>query len=268
MSTAVATPTTTRRRTLMPPARWLMVWLCFAALAVNYTDRANLAVAAPSIKAALHVDNTTMGLLLGSFFWTYALMQLPAGWLVDRFGARLMFPVAVCWWSLFTALTAFANSAATLFGFRLLLGAGEAGGYPSSARVVSRWFPPHERGLASSIFDSGSRAGNLVAIPLCAWLIGSFGWRASFVITGLLGFVWAAAWLVIYRKPEQHPDVHARSPPRNGQQPRRPAHRRTRHAMDRPVPLSNHLGHDDRLLLSQLRHLLLHHLVPDLSDVG
>jgi ACS family D-galactonate transporter-like MFS transporter len=196
-----------RARTLMPPARWTMVWLCFLALAVNYTDRANLAVAAPSIKHALGIGDTTMGLLLGSFFWTYAIMQLPAGWLVDRYGARLMFPIAVCWWSLFTALTAVANSAATLFGFRLLLGAGEAGGYPASARVVSRWFPSHERGLASSIFDSGSRVGNLVAIPLCAWLISSFGWRSSFVVTGLLGFVWAAAWIVIYRKPELHPAV-------------------------------------------------------------
>ena len=196
-----------RKRTLMPPARWLMVWLCFAAIAVNYTDRANLAVAAPSIKQALGLDDTTMGFLLGSFFWTYAVMQLPAGWLVDRFGARLMFPVAVCWWSLFTAATAIANSAAALIGFRLALGAGEAGGYPSSARVVGRWFPSHERGLASSIFDSGSRVGNLVAIPLCAWLVGSFGWRASFVATGLLGFVWTAVWLAFYRKPENHPDV-------------------------------------------------------------
>ncbi len=207
ISAAGTTTASTRNRTLMPPARWLMVWLCFMALAVNYTDRANLAVAAPSIKQALHLDSTTMGFLLGSFFWTYAIMQLPAGWLVDRYGARLMFPIAVCWWSLFTALTAVANSAAALFGFRLLLGAGEAGGYPSSARVVARWFPPHERGIASSIFDSGSRVGNLVAIPLCAWLISSFGWRASFVATGLLGFVWTAAWLVIYRKPERHPDV-------------------------------------------------------------
>ena len=207
MSAAGATTAGTRNQTLMPPARWLMVWLCFMALAVNYTDRANLAVAAPSIRQALHLDSTTMGFLLGSFFWTYAIMQLPAGWLVDRFGARLMFPIAVCWWSLFTALTAVANSAAALFGFRLLLGAGEAGGYPSSARVVARWFPPHERGIASSIFDSGSRVGNLVAIPLCAWLISSFGWRASFVVTGLLGFVWTAVWLAIYRKPERHPDV-------------------------------------------------------------
>lgn len=196
-----------KMQTRMPAARWLMVWLCFLALAVNYTDRANLAVAAPSIKQALGVDNTVMGLLLGSFFWTYALMQLPAGWLVDRFGARIMFPLAVCWWSIFTALTAAANSAAALFGFRLLLGAGEAGAYPASARVVSRWFPAHERGLASSIFNSGSRTGNLVAIPLCSWLIASFGWRASFVVTGLLGFVWAAAWFAIYRKPERHPAV-------------------------------------------------------------
>ena len=196
-----------RQRTLMPKARWLMVWLCFLALAINYTDRANLAVAAPSIKQALGVDDTTMGFLLGSFFWTYALMQLPAGWLVDRFGARLMFPLAVCWWSFFTAMTALANSTAALFGFRLLLGAGEAGGYPASARVVARWFPSQERSIASSIFDSGSRAGNLVAIPLCSWLIATFGWRASFVVTGLLGFIWAAAWLMIYRKPENHPAV-------------------------------------------------------------
>ncbi|WP_419730773.1 MFS transporter [Lichenicola sp.] len=196
-----------RPRTLMPQARWIMVWLCFMALAINYTDRANLAVAAPSIKHALGVNDTTMGFLLGSFFWTYAVMQLPMGWLVDRFGARLMFPIAVCWWSLFTGLTALANSAATLFGFRLLLGAGEAGAYPASARVVARWFPSHERSVASSIFDSGSRVGNLVAIPLCAWLIASFGWRASFVVTGLLGLVWAVAWLLIYRKPELHPDV-------------------------------------------------------------
>ncbi len=191
----------------MPRARWLMVGLCFLALTINYTDRANLAVAAPSIKHALGLGDTTMGLLLGSFFWTYAFMQLPAGWLVDRYGARLMFPVVVCWWSLFTAATALANSAASLFGFRLLLGAGEAGGYPASARVVSRWFPASERGFASAIFDSGSRVGNLVAIPLCAWLIGTFGWRASFVATGLLGFVWALGWLLIYRKPERHPDV-------------------------------------------------------------
>src|SRR5579875_3329902 len=119
MSIATAPRSPGQLRTLMPPARWLMVWLCFLALAINYTDRANLAVAAPSIKHALGVGDTTMGLLLGSFFWTYAVMQLPAGWLVDRYGAQLMFPIAVCWWSLFTGLTALANSAATLFGFRL-----------------------------------------------------------------------------------------------------------------------------------------------------
>ena len=203
-------PQGTRRvgaHTAMPPARWLMVGLCFVAISVNYTDRANLAVAAPSIQHALGLGDTTMGFVLGSFFWTYALMQMPAGWLVDRYGARLMFPIAVCWWSLFTAATALANSAASLIGFRLLLGAGEAGGYPASARVVSRWFPSEERGFASSIFDSGSRVGNLAAIPLCAWLISAFGWRTSFVVTGLLGFIWAVAWLAIYRKPERHPDV-------------------------------------------------------------
>ncbi len=207
MSNAAAMPATSPARTQMPRARWIMVWLCFAALAINYTDRANLAVAAPSIRQDLHIGTTTMGFLLGSFFWTYALMQLPAGWLADRYGARLVFPIAVAWWSLFTGLMSVANSVSTMFGLRLLLGAGEAGGYPSCARVVSRWMPSSERALASSIFDSGSRVGNLIAIPLCAWLVGSFGWRTSFVVTGLLGFVWIAGWLLIYRKPERHPDV-------------------------------------------------------------
>lgn len=196
-----------RRDAAMPRARWVMIWLCFAALAINYTDRANLAVAAPSIQHSLGIGDAAMGFLLGSFFWTYAIMQMPMGWLVDRYGAQLMFPVAVCWWSLFTALTAAANSTAALFGFRLLLGAGEAGGYPACARVVSRWFPSSERSVASSIFDSGSRVGNLLAIPLCSWLIAEFGWRVSFVATGLLGFVWAVAWIAIYRKPERHKAV-------------------------------------------------------------
>ena len=207
MPSAATLPAAPPRRTLMPRARWVMVWLCFIALAINYTDRANLAVAAPSIRHDLHIGTTTMGFLLGSFFWTYALMQLPAGWLADRFGARLVFPIAVGWWSLFTGLMSVANSISTMFGLRLLLGVGEAGGYPSCARVVSRWIPSYERGLASSVFDSGSRVGNLIAIPLCAWLVGSFGWRTSFVVTGLLGLVWIVGWLLIYRKPEHHPDV-------------------------------------------------------------
>jgi D-galactonate transporter len=191
----------------MPRARWVMIWLCFLANTVNYIDRANLAVAAPSIRQELGLDAAVMGIVLSGFFWTYSVMQLPFGWFADKVGARVALTVAVVWWSAFTAATAIARSFATLLGFRLLLGVGEAGAYPSCAKVTALWFPRAERGIASSIFDSGSRVGSALSLPLVTWLIGSFGWRTSFVATGVLGLVWAVAWLLIYRDPDRHPAV-------------------------------------------------------------
>jgi ACS family D-galactonate transporter-like MFS transporter len=191
----------------MSRLRWTMIFVAAAANAINYIDRANLAVATPYIRNDLGIDTTTMGLILGAFFWTYALMQLPFGWFVDRMGVRLSFALAVVWWSVATALTALARGAASLTGFRLLLGVGEAGAYPSGIKINVNWFPKKERALAASIFDSGSRIGNLLALPLVAWLIGSFGWRVSFVATGALGILWTVGWFFIYRDPETHPKV-------------------------------------------------------------
>src|ERR1700733_10039654 len=191
----------------MPRARWTMIFLCCLANTINYIDRANLAVAAPTMQHELGIDAATLGLILGGFFWTYSVMQMPFGWFADRVGARISLSLAVVWWSVFTGFTAVANSAATLLGCRLLLGVGEAGAYPSCAKVAANWFPRSERGLASSIFDSGSRIGSALSLPLVAWLIASFGWRASFIATGLLGIVWAVFWVAIYRDPERHHSV-------------------------------------------------------------
>ena len=94
-----------------------------------------------------------------------------------------------------------------LTGYRLLLGVGEAGAYPSGTKINIAWFPRRERAIAASIFDSGSRIGAALSLPLVAWIIGSFGWRMSFVVTGLLGIVWVAIWLAYYRDPENHPSV-------------------------------------------------------------
>jgi MFS transporter, ACS family, D-galactonate transporter len=191
----------------MPRARWTMIFLCCLANTINYIDRANLAVAAPSMQRELALDAATLGVILGGFFWTYSVMQMPFGWFADRVGPRISLSLAVVWWSVFTGFTAVANSAATLLGCRLLLGVGEAGAYPSCAKVSANWFPRSERGVASSIFDSGSRIGSALSLPLVAWLIGSFGWRASFIVTGLLGIVWAVFWVAIYRDPEHHRSV-------------------------------------------------------------
>nr|WP_294553948.1 MFS transporter [uncultured Rhodopila sp.] len=191
----------------MPSARWTMILLCCLANTINYIDRANLAVAAPIMQRELGFDAATMGIILGGFFWTYSFMQMPFGWFADRFGARISLSLAVVWWSVFTALTSVARGAFTLLGCRLLLGVGEAGAYPSCAKVAANWFPRSERALASSIFDSGSRIGAALSLPLVAWLISAFSWQTSFIVTGMLGVVWAVVWIVVYRDPENHRSV-------------------------------------------------------------
>src|SRR5258708_5833919 len=188
----------------MPRIRWLMISMCFLANAINFIDRANLAIASPSIQSDLGVDATEMGLILSAFFWTYAFLQLPAGWFIDKVGVRVSLALAVGWWSLFTMATGLSRSVSQLVGTRLMLGVGEAAAIPSFAKVAFNWFPRVERGLASSIFDSGSRVGSALSLPLVAWLISIVGWQGSFVVTGLLGVVWALAWWFIYRDPERY----------------------------------------------------------------
>jgi MFS family permease len=188
----------------MPKIRWLMIAMCFLANAISYIDRANLAIAAPSIRADLGLDATQMGLVLSAFFWTYAVMQLPAGWFIDKVGVRISLALAVAWWSVFTMLTGLAQNVAQFFGARLMLGVGEAGCIPACTKVAFNWFPRTERGLACSLFNSGSVVGSALSLPLVTLLIAMVGWRGSFVVTGVIGFAWLAAWWFIYRDPEQY----------------------------------------------------------------
>jgi ACS family glucarate transporter-like MFS transporter len=173
-------------------------------VAIAYIDRANLGVAIPFMRKDLHLDPALQGIILSSFFWTYAVSQLPSGWLLDRLGPRIMFAAAAAWWGLFTAATALARGFGSLIGFRLALGAGEGPMMPSNAKVVSQWFPRRERAFASSIFNSGTESGAALALPICAALIGFGGWQFSFVVTGLLGILWAIGWFWFYRAPRQH----------------------------------------------------------------
>ena len=188
----------------MPRIRWAMILMCFLANVINFIDRANLAIAAPSIRADLGLDAVGMGLVLSAFFWTYAFLQLPAGWFIDKVGVRVSLALAVGWWSVFTIATGAARGLAQLVGMRLMLGVGEAAAIPSFAKVAFNWFPRSERGVASSIFDSGSRVGSALSLPLVAWLISMVGWRGSLEITGGIGIVWVFAWWFIYRDPERY----------------------------------------------------------------
>jgi ACS family D-galactonate transporter-like MFS transporter len=222
MSSSTSTPRTATRPTgavreqhrVVDPAagrkgrtRWFMVGLCFFGLTINYIDRANLGVALPSMSKDLGLASSVEGVALGAFFATYALFQLPMGHYVDRIGERIVFAVAVTWWSIFSAATAAVQGFASLVGMRLALGAGEAGGYPASAKVVSRWFPVRERAFATSMFDNGARAGTALALPIVTALIAWLGWRGSFLVTGGLGLIWVVVWLLFYRKPREHPRV-------------------------------------------------------------
>jgi ACS family D-galactonate transporter-like MFS transporter len=187
----------------MPRIRWLLIWLCFLANAISFIDRANLAIAAPLIRQDLGLDAAAMGVVLSAFFWTYAVMQLPAGWIIDRVGVRVSLAAAAAWWSLFTAITGMARSITQLIGVRLMLGVGEAAALPSFAKVAFNWFPRRERGLACSIFNSGSTAGSALSLPLVTVLIAKAGWRGAFIATGVLGVAWALGWWLLYRDPEQ-----------------------------------------------------------------
>ena len=202
-TTAGARPSEGKRTNV----RWLMVFMAFMATAINYIDRTNLSVAAPFIQKEFGFSPTTMGWILGAFFWTYAAFQMPSGWLVDRLGPRITYSIAVVWWSFFTAACALGRGFASLFGFRLLLGIGEAPAYPCNSKVVAEWFPKSERAFATSIFDSGAKVGGALALPIVALIVNAVGWRWSFFITGLLGFVWTAVWLKLYRAPRNHPMV-------------------------------------------------------------
>lgn len=190
--------------------RWWVAGLMWAAIAINYIDRTVLSAAASRIQSAFHLDAMQMGIVMSAFFWSYALLQLPAGWLADRFGQKKVLGFAVLWWSLATAMTGIASGFKSLVGLRVALGVGEAGAYPSNAGIATRWFPHEERATVAGIFDSGSKLGGAIALPLIAWMLAAFDWKITFALTGLLGIVWFVVWQFSFTdSPADHPRVNA-----------------------------------------------------------
>jgi sugar phosphate permease len=173
---------------------------------ITYMDRVVISNAAPVIQKEFGFSLITMGWILASFRWAYALFQIPGGWLGDRIGPRRALALIVIWWSAFTSLTAFAWSAASMMAVRFLFGIGEAGAFPIATRSLSRWMLPGERGFAQGITHAGSRLGAAMTPPLVVWIITRYNWRAAFITFGITGVVWAVAWLFYYR---DAPDEHA-----------------------------------------------------------
>jgi len=186
-----------------------MVVLLFLGTSIVYIDRANLSAAIPQMQNEFGFSSTQVGLILSGFFWTYAVFQLISGWFVDKVGVRVAYTWAAVLWSIFTAMTALGRGFASLFALRLLLGIGESPAYPCNAKAVREWMPKVERGTATGIFDSGSRVGTALSLPIVVALIALVGWRGSFVVTGVLGVIWAVVWWFFYRRPQQHSRVSA-----------------------------------------------------------
>ena len=190
----------TARRTSIR-IRWALVALLVIGGVVNYLDRATLSVANTTVAGEFGLNATEMGLLLAAFSWPYAIANLPAGYLVDRFGPKRMYAWAAGLWSLMTMVTAAAHSFGLLYGARVALGIAESPFFTASLKVNERWFNKDERALPISIVNTGSQIANAIAPPILTGLLLTVGWRGMFVAVGALGILVMLVWLRVYRDP-------------------------------------------------------------------
>ncbi len=193
----------------MTRTRWWIVALLFFITTVNYLDRIVLSVLIPVIREDLHITTEHYSYLTGAFQFAYTIGFLFMGRLIDRYGTRLGYAVAIAFWSAAAMLHALARTTASLGFWRAMLGLGESGNFPAAIKAVSEWFPKKDRALATGLFNAGTIVACMVGPPLFVWMNSHCGWRASFAITGGLGFFWLILWLLLYRIPEMHPKVNA-----------------------------------------------------------
>ena len=183
--------------------RWWIAGLIGLATAINYLDRQNLPIALSEIRKTIVISDVDYGLINSIFLFSYGTMYAIGGRILDVLGSRAGYAVMIVWWSLSNILHGLVSSVTGLGLARFLLGIGEGGGFPGSAKVVSEWFPGKERSLAFGIFNAGSSVGAVIAPPLIAAIIAVANWRWTFIISGLLGLVWVVVWLQIYTQPQQ-----------------------------------------------------------------
>jgi ACS family glucarate transporter-like MFS transporter len=196
-------------------SRWMILAILFAVTTINYADRATISIAGPEIKKALGLSPVEMGYVFSAFAWSYVLAQLPGGWLLDRFGSKITYFFSIFLWSVFTVLTGTVGfvtggaAVALLFALRFMVGAAEAPSFPGNSRITSAWFPTHERGLASAIFNSAQYFATVLFAPIMGWLVHSYGWQSVFYVMGGLGIVMSFIWLKTIYGPKEHPSISA-----------------------------------------------------------
>ena len=182
-------------------ARWRILALLFFATTINYLDRIVFSVLMPFIREEMHISDQQYGYLTGAFSAAYTVGFLIAGKIIDKYGTRVGYTIAIVWWSVAAVLHGIARTPLDLGFWRAMLGFGESGNFPAAIRSVAEWFPKKDRAFATGIFNAGSNVAATIGPPAFIFLFQIYGWRACFVGTGLLGFVWVILWLIFYRKP-------------------------------------------------------------------
>src|ERR1700682_4632181 len=196
-------PQTELGSTKVPRRRWTIALLLGVGVLVNYFDRVNLSVSRDALQASFGISAVMFGYLSSAYNWTYALLQLPSGLLLDRFGVRRIGIISTLIWSVASFAAAISTGVASLFGARFLLGIGEAPTFPANAKATGYWFPKDERSLATAMFDAAAKFSSAIGIPLLGLLLLYFGWRWNFAATGLISVLYFALFYAFYRNPSE-----------------------------------------------------------------
>lgn len=183
--------------------RYLVLALIFINIVINYMDRSNISVAASHMSKDLKLSTVQMGLIFSAFGWVYAALQIPSGYLVDRFKPRVVYACSLFIWSLATLLQSIVGGFGSLLGLRLSIGCFEAPVMPASNKVASSWFPTNERASAIAIYSSAQFVGLAFVSPLLFILEDKLGWKFLFILTGLVGIAWSIVWYALYRDPSK-----------------------------------------------------------------
>jgi ACS family D-galactonate transporter-like MFS transporter len=174
----------------------VVLFLLSLSVLINYMDRSNLSIAAPLIKNELGISASQLGVLLSAFFWVYAWMQIPAGWLVDRFDVKWVFAAGFFLWSVSTAVTGLLHGFAALLAIRIILGLGESVAFPSYSKILGEHFVDRHRGFANSMIMAGLALGPAVGVWVGGTAVARFGWRPFFIVLGMAGMLWLPPWSV------------------------------------------------------------------------
>ncbi|GEA13314.1 MFS transporter [Alteromonas sp. KUL49] len=192
-----------------PRKKYAVLALIFISVVINYMDRTNISVAASAMTKELGLTPIQMGLIFSAFAWTYSIIQIPGGMLVDAIKVRILYPFILVAWSMATIVQGLVSSVSAIVGCRMAIGFFEAPSYPANNKIVTEWFSANERAGAIAVYTSGQFIGLAFLMPVLALIQHTFGWRGLFIISGLVGIAWAAIWYFAYKDPSDAEASHS-----------------------------------------------------------